>query len=198
MAIGKLPAHMQDKISYLYYQISDKISPSLKKISNNKLTPSTITAIRLLVFIISIYNIYLENYLLGAILFNIYYFMDCLDGSYARKYDMVTIFGDYFDHVVDTICFTIILLMILYKFQINYILIVLILLINSVFHIGCEEQYIKLQNSNHNNTLNIMRSTCKFKKKDMENYLTYGGFFGAGTLHIVIGILIYYYKSVSR
>ena len=34
------------------------------------------------------------------------YYFDCIDGPMARKYNMVTVFGDYYDHGTDIICFT--------------------------------------------------------------------------------------------
>ena len=199
MTHGKIPYKYTDKISYLYYYISSLISPSLKKFSNNKLTPNMITTSRIFVFILSIYNLYIGDYIYSAILLNIYYFMDCLDGYYARKYDMVTVFGDYLDHITDISCYAIVLMIIFYNFQINYILILLILLFNSLLHIGCEERYIKENdNGSHDNTLNVIRDTCTLKEKKMKQYLDYGGYFGTGFKFLYISILFVYFKSVSR
>ena len=36
------------------------------------------------------------------------YYFDCIDGPMARKYNMVTVFGDYYDHGTDIICFTLV------------------------------------------------------------------------------------------
>ena len=42
--------------------------------------------------------IYVEQFQIGAILYYIGYFFDCMDGNYARTYKMTSNFGDKYDH----------------------------------------------------------------------------------------------------
>ena len=51
----------------------------------------------------SAYFIYTHQFLLSAALFIFAYIFDCLDGYVARTYNMVTKFGDYYDHVTDVL-----------------------------------------------------------------------------------------------
>ena len=66
-------------------------------------TPNIITLISLIVSLIGVYYIQLKYYKLGALLFFVGYFFDCADGIFARKYNMTTKFGDYFDHISDIV-----------------------------------------------------------------------------------------------
>ena len=44
-----------------------------------------------------------NNYILACIYYFISYFFDVLDGIYAREYNMVSEFGDYYDHIKDIV-----------------------------------------------------------------------------------------------
>ena len=98
----KLNSEITDNIDIIYYNLADKISPLLKNNKYVKITPNIITLFRLLlsIKIVDLINKGRNKY--ASALYIVWYFLDCLDGHYARKYDMVTTFGDYFDHFVDT------------------------------------------------------------------------------------------------
>ena len=76
-----------------------------------KVTPNMITGLSLLLGISSGVSMYYDKYKLAALLNFLAYFFDCVDGHLARKFDMVTVFGDYFDHYSDLVKFGIILYM---------------------------------------------------------------------------------------
>ena len=61
-----------------------------------------------------------NNKKLIAIILLIFYFMDCLDGHFARKYNMVTVFGDYFDHFVDILSLSLLYLILVSKINIPH------------------------------------------------------------------------------
>ena len=66
-------------------------------------TPNVFTTMSLVISLVGIYLIYNEIYKIGAILVFIGYFFDCLDGNFARAYNMVTHFGDLYDHISDLV-----------------------------------------------------------------------------------------------
>lgn len=77
------------------------------------------------------------------------YVMDCVDGYYARKYDMVTKEGDFYDHIKDILVF-IVYVVILYKRNKAkltkgqwYITLAVLLffLATSALYFACQERY---------------------------------------------------------
>ena len=49
------------------------------------------------------YNIYKNKYIIGTILWFLSYYFDCADGKMARKFKMISKFGDIYDHTSDII-----------------------------------------------------------------------------------------------
>lgn len=68
-------------------------------------TPNMITTLSIICGLGSAFSIYRHNYGLGALLFVVAYYFDCVDGKLARKYNMHTAFGDYYDHLGDMVKF---------------------------------------------------------------------------------------------
>ena len=68
-----------------------------------ELTPNMVTTIGFLMGLLSAYYIIKGRVLVAAIAWILSYYFDCVDGKLARKYDMVTKFGDYYDHICDAI-----------------------------------------------------------------------------------------------
>jgi len=53
--------------------------------------------------LICVYLLIHKSYKLSALFLMISYYFDMMDGYIARKYDQVTEFGDWFDHISDLI-----------------------------------------------------------------------------------------------
>jgi phosphatidylglycerophosphate synthase len=51
--------------------------------------------------LLAVIFLYKNKPMLSVICYFISYFFDCCDGYYARKYNMCTKFGDFYDHVKD-------------------------------------------------------------------------------------------------
>lgn len=64
-------------------------------------TPNMITSISIIFGLLSMYNIFNSNYKLAAFLLFTSYYFDYVDGKLARKYNMQTTWGDYYDHFGD-------------------------------------------------------------------------------------------------
>ena len=82
--------------------ISEKTLPKFKKIN---FTPNGITTLSLIFGLLSVFLFYKKHYYSAALSYFISYIFDCTDGMYARKYNMVTKFGDYYDHIKDVIVY---------------------------------------------------------------------------------------------
>lgn len=184
----KVFKNIENPIDSTLVQICEKISPILRK--NRSLTPNIITTIGLIIGLITIYFLYRDAYLTAFCLFWITYFFDCLDGYYARRYDMVTDFGDYYDHFRD-IFVTITILIIIYlklKTSGEKSVFIIVLIISTVFmltHFGCQELNTSINGSN--DCLKIFSPLISRKE-----YICYTKYVGCGTFILTISLFIFY------
>jgi phosphatidylglycerophosphate synthase len=190
----KIPETYDNPIDNYLLKIVEKVTPFFRKM---KLTPNDLTSFSLLFGISSIYFIYKGNYILGSILYLVSYFFDCCDGYYARKYNMVTEFGDYYDHVKDILVYIGLIFVVHTKYitkqtrQIVYP-ILFILFILTVIHFGCQE---RIYNKDGSKTLNCMRKLCPgnpYKNILVTRYV------GSGTFVMVTMLIIIYLGVNTR
>jgi len=109
--VNKIDKKYDNPFDIMLYRIIDK---QLYWYYLYNFTPNMITTLSLLSALSGLYLFYKDKYILGGLLFLLGYYFDCTDGKYARKYNMVTKFGDYYDHISDLIKI-IILIIIVYK-----------------------------------------------------------------------------------
>lgn len=170
---------------------------SAKFYYDNGFTPNAITTISLFFGILAYKNVMNHNFKLGALFFIIAYVYDFLDGYVARSYDMVTKFGDYYDHISDFFKFSI-MLFALYqtndKLFIKLLPIILLSLLLLGIHTGCQERLY--DNYSQSDTLNVFVPLCKIKdKKDLESKINITKYFGFGTVFLLMTLIIYFYKA---
>ena len=186
--IGKVGVELEDPVSQILYNISDKVSPFLYKY---KFTPNIITTIRLIILIIGFYIGVKHNHKkIIAISFILFYFMDCLDGHFARKYNMVTIFGDYYDHFVDILSIIILISYVIMSGCNKYFIIIFFLLLfTSMLHIGCEELLLKLdgRNTENSNSLKVLQKLVPVNNREyLIKFMKYIRYFGTGTFVLFV------------
>lgn len=191
----KITCNCENPLDNILIDISDYICPYAKKYN---FTPNILTTLSLIFCGISALLLLNKQYLLAAFMYLISYYFDCMDGHFARKYNMVTKFGDYYDHVAD---FTKVLLIlyVLYFidskkfFRILPFIIFFILL--SFIHLGCQEVYYNIPESD---ILSILKHSCPVNNKDDKsmiiNTLGITRYFGCGTFTICIMLSIIYYN----
>lgn len=182
------------KIDYIYENPIDNFIIYIAEILNTyiffplKFTPNMITTLSLIIGLLSIIYFYKNNNILAIILFIIAYILDCADGNYARKYNMVTKFGDWYDHISDIIkIIGIYIIIIIYKpisisHKIFILLGFLILFILMNIHLGCQE---KLYNKDESYTLNYTKNLCL-----NIDYIKLTKYFGCGSLILYTIIII--------
>jgi phosphatidylglycerophosphate synthase len=190
----KIECNCENPLDNILIHISDYLCPYAYKYGFN---PNIITTISLLFCIISGLLLLKSYYIISAIFFLLSYLLDCMDGHFARKYNMVTIFGDYYDHFSD---FTkiILILYILYiidsKIIIMMLPVIILLLFLMSIHLGCQELYYGKIESH---SLNITKSLCPVydinNKLSIEKVLEYTRYFGCGTFMLFIALIIIYY-----
>jgi phosphatidylglycerophosphate synthase len=188
MAGRKIPSCIENPIDNIIIKgFCEPVSNILRSISP-KITPNMITTFGMIIGLLTIYALYKKKYILAFFLFWFCYLLDCLDGYYARKYKMVTRFGDYFDHFRDLfVCVFVIYL--LYK-DMNtkvqkdvYIISVIVFAILVCTHFGAQE--LNSMSPEHNECLGMLTQLCKHK-----DYIEYTKFFGCGTFMLVLSLFI--------
>ena len=96
----KIPKKYENPYNNIILEICEYISPTIYKLN---ITPNIITTIGVICTILSIYKFCHNQKYQAAIFWYLQYFFDCLDGYIARKYNMETEFGDYYDHITDVL-----------------------------------------------------------------------------------------------
>jgi len=187
---SKLPNKHENFIDGTFNNINYHVSPLFK---NYNFNPNMITTLSNISCVITILLLLNAKYYWAALFFMIAYYFDCLDGYFARRYDMVTVFGDYYDHISDITKISLVLLTLYYidsnKFF-NIIPIIIIFGILSIIHIGCQEYYY---NTNESPTLNYIQNFCPVNDNNVIQTLNYTKYFGLGTFNLVVAICIIYY-----
>lgn len=157
-------------------------------------TPNMITTIGIIFGLLSMYNIFHSNFKIAAFLLLCAYYFDCVDGKLARKYNLQTKLGDYYDHFGDLFKI-IIILYALYKTNPtrlkNITLIIIFLISSMMIHLGYQEI---IYNKNESPTLNFSKKLIEFDKNP-EKTIQYTRYFGCGTFILVICIIIFFWKK---
>ena len=188
-----MDAKYENPIDNILLEMSIKMNPYLYKLN---FTPNILTLISLVLSLIAVYYIYNKYYRIGAILIFVGYFFDCADGNFARKYNMVTKYGDYFDHISDLTKLIILYIVILNSKlkknnKIIFIIINIIIGLCINIHMGCQER-IYNSDSSKSSTLDYMKYFCPEIK-----YIKYTRYVGCGTFFLVLCVYLYNIKYIN-
>ncbi len=94
----------------------------------NKNIPNLLTSLRLIIVPVMGYFLYMGNYLPAMILFAFGGFTDVLDGYIARKYNLITKWGKFFDPLADKLMqITALVFLVLQRFIPTIVLVVVII-----------------------------------------------------------------------
>lgn len=194
----KIDACYDNPVDNINLALVEPLCPMLKKLN---FTPNGITTLSLIFGLLSIYFLYIGNVYAFGILYYISYFLDCTDGHYARKYDMVTEFGDCYDHIKDAIIGVLAVGVFLYRNKNTPIkklfpvmLVLGVALFIMVMHMGCQEN---LYGKDESGTLNQWRCLCPGTEEDVKNRIKWTRYFGCGTMILVTIAVIIYFEKVN-
>lgn len=188
----KIDSEYENHIDDQIIELCSNVSSFFESLN---MTANDITTLSLISGLASIYYLYDESYRLGAILFFISYMFDCLDGFYARKNNMVSKFGDMYDHVKDLIVlvgvdYIIFSRITKHRTEIYILLIILIILFS--IHIGCQEIHYSHTNPDESPTLTLSKRFCPATNhNDSKKIMEYTRFVGNGTFMAILTIVLY-------
>ena len=206
----KLPSEFENIIDDKIINLADNTSSFFY---DSGFDPNSITTISSISCILCIIFLFQSKFYLGAFFLLVSYFFDCLDGHLARKYNMVTVFGDYYDHISDILKIFFVLLSLYIINKTKFLIVIpfiLGLFILMILHIGCQEIYYNNResnndsNNNSNNDSNHDHNSLKFSKNfcpvytndkySLETALSFTNYFGCGTVYIALICSILYYE----
>jgi phosphatidylglycerophosphate synthase len=175
------------------------IDSQLETFYNLGLTPNMVTTLSIVFGLLAAYAIMQDQLGLAALGWLIAYYLDCVDGKLARKYQMVSKFGDLYDHIGDLLKFIAVLYALFYSKkekttdkQWFYLFIILILGMLQVVHMGYQECiYNKKEESEY---LNIVRLLC-VDEENAETIIHFTKYFGCGTWYLCFTLLILFWRK---
>jgi phosphatidylglycerophosphate synthase len=197
----KIPTEFENPIDNLILKLVILVNPYFKKIG---MTPNILTSISGIFGLLAVFCIYKSNYLLAGLMYFISYVFDCFDGNFARMYDQVTNFGDYYDHVKDWVIIILIIIMVYYKrdiasnIKVISLIIIIIIGILCNIHVSCQEDFYHSNFSviNKSKTLDMLGS--KFKHFCINNNIKYTRYAGCGTLTMSIVVLLIFFQFSKK
>ena len=160
------------------------------------MTPNMITTLSILFGLITAYQIIHNNFGYATIAIILSYYLDSVDGKLARQYNMVTQFGDLYDHLGDY-CKIVIIMYALFKTS-NNLTITKVLWFNIVIlvgmlqciHLGYQESIYN--KSNESPFLNMICSIVSIDKNP-RNTIQYTKYFGCGMWYLCFAVLIFFW-----
>lgn len=206
----KIDREHEHPIDNLNIEFADAISEPMNSVGA---TANDLTAISLVLGLISLYMLSQRRIMWFALFFYTSYLFDCCDGFYARKYGHVSKFGDAFDHVKD-LTITAGIFAILYStfvctssvWVVVGIVMGLNLLLSSTF-LGCQEQLYALRDDGvkrANATLSQCMKLCPLRSDTHDHAsiiqwrLERLRYFGCATLTLCTILCVWYIDSYSQ
>ena len=182
----KIELCMDHPIETEMLKLSEQMSSFLH---NANVTPNMITTMGLLFGLMAVYFIWKGNKMLAFVFFWVGFFCDCLDGYYARKYDMMSTFGAYYDITRDWIVTSLLIIIIFIKIKnpelrVFYVVSTLVLFFLMGVHVGCQEKNTVPQKQSE--TLKLTKNLCPDKR-----YIYITRFFGCATFIFFQSLLIF-------
>ena len=180
-------------------QIYNFINTHLHLYYNSGFTPNMVTTFSILFGLWSAYQISKGHFKSAAAFMLIAYYFDCVDGKLARKYNMVTNFGDYYDHFGDLLKIVVIFYALfasnkkkITHRQWTFLSIFLGLAIIQIIHLGYQESiYNKEEESSF---LNMFRKLIAADQTP-EKSIHYTKYFGCGTWYLCFALLILFWRK---
>jgi len=189
----KIPSEYENPIDDILLDLCESNINIMKSIGA---TPNIITIIRIIISFFTLYYFYFSCNTFYVILgFSLFYYLDCLDGHYARGTNQVTILGDYLDHFADMfndIVFIIILITKNFTYKNEIIVLFFIILYLQLVHLGLQQKvYYKSNNKEDDELLSLLNHIHPFDEK----HITWTKYFGCGTFNLFKLILVYWIQT---
>jgi phosphatidylglycerophosphate synthase len=192
----KIPERFENPIDNVLISHIDSIKSHFFKLG---FTPNILTTLSIFCNLVAMYffvNNQEYSTVYSVIFFILSYYLDCFDGHFARSYNMVTRFGDYYDHISDWFKIMLFIWLIYTHFKpyfyVSFIF-VFIFTVLSTIHISCQEYYY----GKHVDTLYLLKYICpiNYFNVTINECLNITKYVGCGTYMLIAIIIIIYLKT---
>lgn len=186
----KTPRELENPFENVLIDITEILLPYFKKWN---FTPNILTTFGLVTGLVSAYFLNQRGIILFVVLYILSYFFDVADGLMARKYKMVSKFGDLYDHASDIIKSIVIIYVLYnrYKMTAPWMSVIIGSWVLSSVHLGCQE---KLYTKNSTSSLEPIRLLCPNPTK----MIPYSRWFGPATsVLILVGVALTLHYSTG-
>lgn len=195
----KLPSELENPFDDIFIDVASWLNTYIFRPLNY--TPNMITTMSLFLGLSSALLFHKQWYIMSLLFFVTAYILDCADGAFARKYNMETTFGDYYDHISDLLKSVAFFISFVYhpfsiEFKVVVIAILLILYVLSLVHLGCQEAIYNPDANKKHDSLSGLKVFCGSKEDSMRN-IQYTRYFGCGTFVICASLVILAPKIVK-
>ena len=190
----KIPPHLENPIDNILVGLADKLCPLLYRLD---ITPNTVTVLSAISIFVAVYHLIHDRIVAFGCFYALSYWLDCLDGHYARTYGLTTKFGDYLDHITDLVGMVAIVSVVVLKYR-DYITFPILFIFACLIYVlavmfGCQERY-----STHNNnseSLDWLKKLCPadHTPSSLEGCIEWLRFFGAGSFNIFVFLIVCYF-----
>jgi len=190
---NKIIDQHENPVDLYLLKIVDVLNPVLYATHH---TPNQITTYSFLCGLASVYCLYRHN-LPGFVVFLFFsYFFDCVDGSFARKYKMVSRFGDIYDHITDALVLLMFAVLIYTRYRTLIskwtFFIFLLLVALMCCHLGCQQKNCVAESCVDGESLNCLKLLCRNPE-----WIRVTKFFGTGTFFVFLaGVCILYERKL--
>ena len=180
--IRKLPPNLECPIDNVILDIVEYMNVYFY---NWGFTPNRITSLSALFGVLASIQIYYNYYILASMFYFIGYFFDCMDGNFARTYDMTSKFGDIYDHVKDVVVSFSLMGVLLYKHGFTQFTNFLLVIFSFIF--GMNNLYLNKQEEYFQGELSEFLKLFTVKSTYSLKFLRY---FGCGTVNAYVSFCI--------
>jgi len=204
--MSQIPRKYDNPLDHVCYLISDWLSPYLKLVNT---TPNQITTWSLCFGLVSVYALSRKTWT-GVLLFTVFYLiqflLDCMDGHYARKYQMISEIGDWYDHIKDVVLYFLVCYILVTQYNLPHyygaITLVIILPILQYVYNGCVSVYrIGAPTQGVISSLTLGEKMCYHGNStdQLTRNLSYLRWVGPGTCAVgicVVSVYLYYQTQI--
>lgn len=184
----KVERYQSNPVDNILVDINEILNPVYKSLD---FTPNTLTTLSLVFTLISGYYFSINYRYSSAFFYMVGYYFDCADGNYARTYKMVTKFGDFYDHLTDSVKMGLFLAL-LYVEHIDksrFILFIAELTFMTFFtliHLACQE---KIYGKEHESDFLALLKIFSID----ESKIVYTRYFGTGSIQLFLAISLIFF-----
>lgn len=179
----KIHPDLENPLDNLLLALAEALCPAFKALGH---TPNMITTYSLITGLASVWALYHGHIAWFAGLFGTSYFFDCLDGHYARKYDMVTKFGDMYDHIKDVAWHSLVFLVVFIRYGSRItrwdVAVMVAAVALTLVHLGCQETHYTGEDS----VLTLLTAGCP-----APGAIAWTRWVGCGTMHLLVVVMVW-------